>query len=227
MRNHGDSPHADEMTIEVMSEDVIRFMDENNIEEANILGHSLGGRVLMETTVNHPERVKNQIVMDIGPFDYYDEDNFPHTNSTFKILRGLNLIKLKGQTRKSLREQIHAVTKEDTSLRDFFMASLHNIEGSKTDFYWSMNLPIIYRSYQDMLCHTPTNKKCDWNGKMKVFAARNAGYVKEDLLHEFQWYFKDFDIKADTVWFDTGHWIHYENPVEFLTQFDKFNKELE
>lgn len=50
LRNHGESPHANSMGISEMADDVIRFMDEVSLEKANILGHSLGGKVLMETS---------------------------------------------------------------------------------------------------------------------------------------------------------------------------------
>lgn len=95
LRNHGDSPHSDEMTIPLMAEDVVRFLDENDIEKANVLGHSLGGRVLIDMAINHPQRVANQIVVDIGPFDYYDAEKFPYTIGMLRQLRQLSLMNLK------------------------------------------------------------------------------------------------------------------------------------
>lgn len=59
LRNHGDSPHAESMRVSEMAEDIIHFMDEQRIDQANILGHSLGGKVLIETSLKFPERVKN------------------------------------------------------------------------------------------------------------------------------------------------------------------------
>ena len=94
LRNHGDSPHVESMDINSMADDIIHFMDLNNIEYANVLGHSLGGRVLMEASLKYPERVKNQIIVDIGPFDYLDRKQFPYTESTRIMLEKLNRINL-------------------------------------------------------------------------------------------------------------------------------------
>ena len=42
LRNHGKSAHSDQMDIPVMAEDVVAAMDQLNIAEAHMLGHSLG-----------------------------------------------------------------------------------------------------------------------------------------------------------------------------------------
>lgn len=41
LRNHGDSPHANSMTIAVMANDVSHFLTTQNMKSANILGHSM------------------------------------------------------------------------------------------------------------------------------------------------------------------------------------------
>ena len=42
MRNHGRSPQSDEFSYEVMSDDLLEYMNDHNIEKANIIGHSMG-----------------------------------------------------------------------------------------------------------------------------------------------------------------------------------------
>lgn len=46
-RNHGDSPHVPEHSYPTMANDVVLFMEHHNIKKAAILGHSMGGRVMM------------------------------------------------------------------------------------------------------------------------------------------------------------------------------------
>lgn len=46
-RNHGESPHVPEHSYESMAEDVVLFMEQQGIEKAAILGHSMGGRTMM------------------------------------------------------------------------------------------------------------------------------------------------------------------------------------
>ncbi|KAK3084240.1 hypothetical protein FSP39_010545, partial [Pinctada imbricata] len=46
-RNHGDSPHCEDMEYHHMSEDILRLMDEEDIDTACLLGHSMGGKTSM------------------------------------------------------------------------------------------------------------------------------------------------------------------------------------
>jgi len=45
LRNHGDSPHATEMDYPRMAGDVLRFIKDQDLDKAGILGHSMGGAV--------------------------------------------------------------------------------------------------------------------------------------------------------------------------------------
>ena len=54
----GDTPRWDiPHTLEYMAECLVGFMDTVGIEEAVLVGHSLGGRVCLEVALRHPERV--------------------------------------------------------------------------------------------------------------------------------------------------------------------------
>ena len=47
LRNHGMSEHKDSMTLDDMSLDLANFIQKNNINSTYLMGHSLGGRVIM------------------------------------------------------------------------------------------------------------------------------------------------------------------------------------
>jgi 3-oxoadipate enol-lactonase len=53
-------------TINQMSNDVIALLDELEIEAAHIFGHSMGGRIGLETALNFPGRVKSLIMAASG-----------------------------------------------------------------------------------------------------------------------------------------------------------------
>src|SRR5580704_3450911 len=66
LRNHGHSPHSDEFSYKVMSEDLLELMADEGLEKATLLGHSMGGKVALQFTVDHQEKVEKLIVVDIG-----------------------------------------------------------------------------------------------------------------------------------------------------------------
>ena len=70
LRNHGHSPHSDDWTYDLMCDDLMEFLNDNNLDKIYLLGHSLGGKVAMQFALKYPERVDKLIVADIAP-KYY------------------------------------------------------------------------------------------------------------------------------------------------------------
>lgn len=62
LRGHGKSILEGEITIEQMATDVIELMDHLHIEQATILGVSLGTIVIQEIYKRHPHRIKAMIL---------------------------------------------------------------------------------------------------------------------------------------------------------------------
>ena len=62
-RGHGASPMGTApFTLDQFAEDLLHFMDEHQIESANILGFSDGGNIALLFALRHPERVKRLIL---------------------------------------------------------------------------------------------------------------------------------------------------------------------
>jgi esterase len=73
LRNHGASSHAAHMDYPALADDVRRLLDVHGLAEANVLGHSMGGKVAMCLALRAPERVRRLAVVDIAPVPYEDE----------------------------------------------------------------------------------------------------------------------------------------------------------
>src|SRR5690606_35183916 len=83
-RNHGQSPHSDEFTYNLLADDLHEFIVTNAISDPVILGHSMGGKAAMLFAVSHPELLSKLIVADMAPKAY------PVRHA--KILQGLKQI---------------------------------------------------------------------------------------------------------------------------------------
>jgi esterase len=84
MRNHASSNHHDEMNYEVLSDDIIRFADQNNLDKFTILGHSLGGRTAMTVACRYQDRVDGVISVDSAPIDESGQNAFG--SFTFSVI---------------------------------------------------------------------------------------------------------------------------------------------
>ena len=66
-RNHGDSPHTEEMTYDLMAGDLARLVGSCNLGTVSLAGHSMGGRTVMMAAVKQVIDIDRLIVLDISP----------------------------------------------------------------------------------------------------------------------------------------------------------------
>ena len=64
-RNHGRSPHHPSHTYPDLAEDIVHMMNHELLKEAFFIGHSMGGKTVMQLALEFPERVQKAIVVDI------------------------------------------------------------------------------------------------------------------------------------------------------------------
>ena len=69
-RNHGRSFHTDEFNYELLVIDLKNYLDQNNINDCILMGHSMGGKTAMNFALKYSEYVSRLIVLDIAP-KYY------------------------------------------------------------------------------------------------------------------------------------------------------------
>ena len=56
LRNHGKSFQSDEMNYTVLVEDILNYINFHGLQKINLLGHSLGGKVVMSFAITYPEK---------------------------------------------------------------------------------------------------------------------------------------------------------------------------
>src|SRR5450759_2892470 len=88
-RNHGRSPNSEEHSYEAMKNDLAEFFDQQAIEKAIVMGHSMGGKTAMSFAADYPERIEKLIVIDIAPKDYFLLDDESQYYLHKNILRSM------------------------------------------------------------------------------------------------------------------------------------------
>ena len=53
-RNHGRSEHAEHMNYQVMAEDMANFLEQHGIVDPCLIGHSMGGKAMMQLALEYP-----------------------------------------------------------------------------------------------------------------------------------------------------------------------------
>jgi len=200
LRNHGASPHNEQMDYPVMAADVIEFMDEHNIGSAHLLGHSMGGKVAMQLALEHPQRVDKLIVADIAPVKYAGEHD-----QVFDGLRAIDLQQIKSRTQadKMLAEYV-----EDEVVRQFLLTNLVPDEDGR--FHWRINLPVLAKSYLQLRAAPAGDGIFD---KPVLFIkGALSNYITEKHQQDIKKKFPQARLKTIM---QTGHWLHAEKPQTF------------
>jgi esterase len=141
LRNHGRSPHADEMTYAAMMDDVLAWLDSQGITKATFLGHSLGGKVAMLLACRHPGRVTRLIVVDIAPKAYA----LPAHHEEFTAMNELDLSRLASRAE---AEQQFEMRVPKWAMRKFLVTNLERDADGR--WRWQVNLPVLTRTLPEM-----------------------------------------------------------------------------
>lgn len=201
MRNHGRSPHADTMSLAEMAGDVVEFLDEQRLDKVHLLGHSLGGKVMMESALTRPERVSKLVVGDIAPVDY----KVPRHDDVFAGIAAVtpSTINNRGQADQQLAEHI-----QTDSIRSFILKNLER--DSQGNYQWRMNVAAIKNSYPQLIGANRSDTQ--FTGPVLFLKGELSDYLTAEYRNEVVSRFPDAQMKTMG---GTGHWLHAEKPELF------------
>ena len=203
LRNHGRSFHSDEFNYPVMVNDVVDYCQEKNLNHIAVIGHSMGGKIAMLLATSYPSLVDKLIVADIAP-KYYA----PHHQD---ILTGLNAVDFTTKPSRQEVENSLMVYIPDFGTRQFLLKSLYWETPGQLAFRF--NLAVFNKEIEIIGHSLPDGLVFD---KPTLFI--RGGNSKYILNSDWDLILKHFP-NADLVTIpNVGHWLHAENPHEFVTK---------
>ncbi|MGC8120036.1 alpha/beta fold hydrolase [Marinobacter sp. VGCF2001] len=213
-RNHGSSPHTDDMDYPSMAADVVAYLDAQGIEKASLLGHSMGGKVAMQVALSHPERVRALIVADISPVTYKAHHD--------AILDGMQQLDLRGVKSRTEADTRLAEFVEIPGVRQFLLKNLERIPAdqqtdSELAFRWRLNLPVIDACYRK-LAAAPEGQG-PFEGPVLFIKGADSAYIQEKHRDTIRALFPAAELKIIE---GTGHWLHAEKPEAFASLCQRF-----
>ncbi len=206
-RNHGQSPHDPEMSYQLMSEDVIELADHLGIEQFILMGHSMGGKTALWTAHQFPQRIEKLILVDIAPKAY-----LPGHHQYFKAFEEIEWEKL--NSRKEVDEAL-AAYEENAGIRLFLAKNIdRNAEGG---FSVKSNMKALKQAYQEIIGKLEFTHS--YMGPVLFILGEHSNYLNEADKSYIGQYFPN--TRYITV-SKAGHWVHADNPVEFVERTLEF-----
>lgn len=219
LRNHGESPHSEVMDYTAMAGDILQFCKTNSLSDVSLVGHSLGGKVVMAFALDPslPKGMLSRLVVvdvspAVGPIS-------PEFRRYIDAMQEIDAAKVK--TKKE-GEEILKKYESDASVRAFL---LHNLVAPAKGEPLKFRIPLS--AIADAIDgigefpHTPGKEV--WHGATLFVKGAKSKYINRRNTGVIEQFFPNMKLKT----LDTGHWVHAEKPQEFVELVSNFIKQPE
>lgn len=204
-------PHDEDMNYEVMSNDIIELIEDLKLSSLpHIVGHSMGGKIVMALLLKRPELVDKAVIVDIAPVSYSQRDGGSH-NKIIEFMANFDLSRL--HTREEVKEAIQQHFRTERSQQLF----LKNIKKTPSGFEWKINHIVISKHF-DEISGCPTSLPNNTYDKEVLFIKGEHS----NLIPDITCLQKEFPAARLIELPQCGHWIHSEQPEKLAQTIKKF-----
>jgi len=205
--NHGRSPQLSPSSLSAMADSVFEWMDSVGLASAYFLGHSLGGKVVMELALRYPQRVKALIVADIAPVAYprRHDDMFEGFEAV-----DLKSLKSRGEADLAMKDFVG-----EASTRSFL---LKNLEKTDAGWQWRINLRGLKEDYEEYISANSVGFP-PYQQPVLFIKGERSDYILPEYRETILDLFPSADVKIIN---DTEHWLHAEKPELFTRIVKRF-----
>ncbi|MCC2615373.1 alpha/beta fold hydrolase [Aestuariibacter halophilus] len=204
--DHGLSPRTDRFSFTDWAQRVEAVLDQANIQQAHLLGHSLGGKVMMTLAQQSPKRATSLIVADIAPTAYSPR----HQN----VLAALTGVTLDTITRRQDADQQLKQHITEPGVRQFLLKSLY---ADNHSWQWRFNLSLLQRDYALLSDAIPDREP--YEGPTLFIKGERSDYLGPQHQADIKRRFPNSSAKIIAA---TGHWLHAEKPEAFARVVSRF-----
>ena len=201
LRNHGQSPHADGMSYPHMAADLWHLLDGFGIERPILVGHSMGGKVVMRAALDRPGRPAGIGVVDIAPVVYRHDFS--------GILDGLESIDLGGLTDRNEADRQLSVYVPEDGVRAFLLQNLQRGEG---EWRWRANLSAL-RTNMLGITGFDVAEGAHYAGPTHFIHGTRSHYLQAMYQARILELFPDAMFCPVS---DAGHWVYAEQREGFM-----------
>lgn len=221
-RNHGRSPQSEQHRYEDLKNDLADFFDQQKIEKAILIGHSMGGKTAMCFAADYPERIEKLVVVDIAPKDYFllnDESQYYLHHNILRAMLEIDLHRM--ETRKQIEDFL---TERIDSLQivQFLLKNVHRRKENH-QFEWRLNVEVLYDSLDEIIRSIDARWFDDrlpiYNYPVLFIKGADSNYILPEDYPSIRRIYPEAQIVEIP---HAGHWLHAEQPQLFMEALLKF-----
>lgn len=207
LRNHGKSFHHCSMNLSDLAYDIFNYVNYYKLSKFSLLGHSLGGKAVMEYVFTYSSIFLYKIIIvDIAPKQYPPS----HQN----ILNALNSIDFNIL---KTRKDVESFLKKFIFDEKIILFLLKNLYWNNQKLKFTFNLNAINQNYLFLI--NKSNFQGTFSKPTLFLYGEHSNYLLEEDKNMISYYFNNVQFYMIP---NAHHWVHIDNPIEFTKQINFF-----
>lgn len=209
LRNHGQSPHSAVFDFPALSSDILEFCETHQLEQINLIGHSLGGKTAMLLALQHPELISKLVVVDISL------RKSPPDRDHQKLLDAMLAVDFsEAATRSDVERQLSKAI-PSARIRQFLLKNVWWRDRHTLD--WRLNLKGINENLLSVF--EAVNFPGRFSGPSLFIRGGASDYVLDTDIPEIKSKFPGAAVETIAK---ASHWVHADAPGEFFHLVSEF-----
>lgn len=208
LRNHGESPWDDAHDYPAMAADVARVIRRHAGGKADVLGHSMGGKVAMVLALWHPELLDRLIVVDIAPTR--------STATPIEFVRAMRALPIGTFASRLEVKDALAAAIPDPAVRGFLTL---NVIPTAEGLSWTVNLAALEDHFDTILGFPTVPPGTSFQKPTLFIAGGRSAYLQPQHHAEIM---RLFPAARIDVIEPAGHWVHADAPEAFVAAVNRF-----
>ena len=198
-------------------DDVVHFLNHQNITKAIFLGHSYGAKVAYLSGLMYPQFVEGIIALDIAPKPYSSRNHI-----YIKLLKIFQEIPNKSfASRQEIEEFIFNKMEGELKLFEikFLISTLipksYDTTASNQQCIWKMNIDVLLEQIENITCFKIDEDDMygSYNGKTYLIRGGDSNFVLDDDLDLIKDKFPNTKLMTVN---GASHYLHMDKPQETI-----------
>ncbi len=205
--NHGRSDWLEDATLATMAGGLANWMAHQGLQQAQFVGHSLGGKVAMQLALAQPHLVSALVVADIAPVEY------PTQHDT--VFAALDAVAAARCDSREAAATTMAAHLEEPQLIQFLLSSLRR--DADGVYRWRFNLQGLKRGYSAVRAEPAAI--APYRGPVLFIKGGESDYIRTEHRSHILRLFPTAGIR---IMPGCSHWLHVQRPGLFNSLVQRF-----
>ena len=208
LRNHGRSFHDPDVSYPALAADVVALLDILHIDQAVLVGHSMGAKTAMWLSLTAQDRVARLVAVDSGPVAY--------ASGFADIVQGLTALDVAALPDRAAADSALAAQVPDPRVRGYLLQNLIRQDGG---WGWRINLAALAAAIGTIAGWPEPPAGARYLDPALFLHGGESSYVQsahESAIRALFPYARFRSVAG------AGHWVYADRPAEFLTALRAF-----